>query len=58
MLIQNTVNVFSQETLEQIAREQFNEDDQEMEVAVRGLQEWIRSCPHLANCRTDKEFLR
>ena len=58
MLIQNTVNVYTQETLEQIAREQFNEDEQEMEVTVRGLQEWIGSCPHLANCRTDKEFLR
>ena len=58
MLIQNTINVYTQETLQQIAREQFNEDEQEMEVTMRGLQEWIRSCPHLANCRTDKEFLR
>ena len=58
MLIENTVNVFSEETLEQIAREEFQEDEQEMEEAVGGLQEWIVSCPHLANCRTDQEFLR
>ena len=58
MLVHNTINVYSEQTLQQIAREQFHEDDQEMEVAVRDLQEWIRSCPHLANCRTDKEFLR
>lgn len=58
MLIENTVNVFSEETLEQIAREEFQEDEQEMEEAVGGLQDWIVSCPHLANCRTDQEFLR
>ena len=58
MLIQHTINVYSQETLQEIAREQFNEDEEEMEEAVVSLQEWIGSCPHLANCRTDKEFLR
>jgi len=29
-----------------------------MEEAVRGLQDWIVSRPHLANCRADKKFLR
>ena len=58
MLVHNTINVYSEQTLQQIAREQFNEDEQEMEEAVRDLQEWIGSCPHLANCRRDKEFLR
>ena len=58
MLIENTVNVYSEETLHQIAREQFSEDEQEMEEAVRGLQDWIVSRPHLANCRADQEFLR
>ena len=58
MLIQHTINVYSQETLQEIARKQFNEDEEEMEEAVVSLQEWIGSCPHLTNCRTDKEFLR
>ena len=57
-MIENTVNVYSEETLQKIAREQFGEDEQEMEEAVRGLQDWIGSRPHLANCRADKEFLR
>ena len=58
MLIQNTINVYSQETLDQIVSQQFQEDEEEMEEAVRGLQEWISSCPHLVNGRQDKDFLR
>ena len=58
MLIHNTINVYSEETLQQIAREQFHEDEEEMEEAVRGLQEWIVSCPHLQHGRRDKGFLR
>ena len=58
MLIHNTINVYSEDTLRQVAREEFQEDEEEMEEAVGGLLEWIGSCPHLANCRKDKEFLR
>ena len=58
MLIENTVNVFSKDQIDQIAREEFNEDEDEISETVRALQKWISSCPHLVNCRQDEEFLR
>ena len=58
MIIENTVNVYSEAQIEEVLREEFQEDEGEMEEAVRTLQEWISSCPHLVNCRQDKEFLR
>ena len=58
MIIENTINVYSKDQIDQILREEFHEDEGDMEEAVQGLQEWISSCPHLVNSRQDKEFLR
>ena len=57
-LVTNTVNVLSDEELNTIAVEEFNEDPDKTATDVATLQEWIKTCPHLANIRQDTQFLR
>ena len=59
MLVKADINVLDEAELARIAKDEFQEDDQEMEEAVTNIQKWIQTCPHLAdNVRQDKQFLR
>ena len=59
MLVKADINVLDEAELARIAKEEFQEDDQEIEEAMSNIQQWILSCPHLAdNVRQDKQFLR
>jgi len=53
MLITNTVGVMGEQELEEAAREEFQEEPQQMESAVKELQVWIAATPHLTKVRTD-----
>ena len=59
MLVKADINVLDEAELARIAKDEFQEDEQEMEEAVIKIQQWIQTCPHLAdNVRQDKQFLR
>ena len=58
MLVPCKINRLSDEEIERIAREEFKEDEEEIDDALESLETWISSCPHLATTRKDREFLR
>ena len=51
------INVISDQELDRFAREEFQEDDDEINEALDTIVEWINSCPYLAG-RQDRDFLR
>ena len=51
------INVISDQELDRFAREEFQEDDDEINEALDTIVEWINSCHHLAG-RQDRDFLR
>ena len=57
MLMSADINVISDQELDRFAREEFKEDDDEINEALDTIVEWINSCPHLAG-RQDRDFLR
>ena len=58
MLVPCKINRLSDAELESFARDEFNEDEGEIDEALASIESWITSCPHLANTRKDREFLR
>ena len=57
MLMSADINVISDQELDRFAREEFKEDDDEINEALDTIVEWINSCPYLAG-RQDRDFLR
>ena len=58
MLVQTDMHVLGEEELDRITREEFGEEEEAMDSALGEIEEWIESCPHLANTRRDRHWLR
>ena len=58
MLVTSNINKLSEEELDRIEREEFQENDDEINEAIDNIEKWIDTCPHLANTRKDRDFLR
>ena len=58
MLVENHINVLSDEELEQDSRDVFKEDKETVEKDVEELRDWIRRTAHMTNVRQDELFLR
>ena len=58
MLVDNQINVVSQEELENDSRVVFNENDEQVSKDLSDIKHWISSTPHMVNTRTDDLFLK
>ena len=58
MLVENHINVRSDEELEEDGREIFKEDRDQIARDIEELRTWIRSTAHMANVRQDELFLK
>ena len=58
MLVQNHINVRSDEELEHDSREVFKEDRETLDRDIEELRDWIRRTAHMSNVRQDELFLR
>ena len=58
MLVENRINVLSDEALEHDSREVFKEDKEKVDRDVEEIKDWIRSTAHMTNVRQDDLFLR
>ena len=58
MLVENQINVVSQEELENDSRVVFNENDEQVNKDLSDIKHWLQSTPHMANTRTDDLFLK
>lgn len=58
MLVSSDINVLGEGELDRITREEFGEEEEAMDKALGEMEEWIASCPHLANTRRDRDWLR
>lgn len=52
------INVMGEEELARVTRDEFGEEEEAMESALGEMEEWIASCPHLANTKRDRDWLR
>ena len=57
-LVDNTINVLSDDELEKLAVEEFKEDPDKLAEEIASLQEWIKTQPHFSSIRQDTQFLR
>ena len=55
-LIDNTINVLSDDELEKLAVDEFKEDPDKIAEEVASLQEWIKTQPHFSSIRQDTQF--
>ena len=58
MLVENHINVRSDEELEHDSREVFKEDREKVGRDIEELRDWIRRTAHMTNVRQDELFLR
>ena len=58
MLVENHINVLSDEELEHDSREVFKEDREKVGKDIEELRDWIRTTAHMTNVRQDEMFLR
>ena len=58
MLVENHINVLSDEELEHDSREVFKEDTEKVGKDIEELRDWIRTTAHMTNVRQDEMFLR
>ena len=58
MLVENHINVRSDEELEHDSREVFKEDRETLDRDIEELRDWIRRTAHMTNVRQDELFLR
>lgn len=58
MLMDSDINVMGEEELARVTRDEFGEEEEAMESALGEMEEWIASCPHLANTKRDRDWLR
>merc|ERR1712080_147427 len=57
-LVKYSVNVLSQDELAKIAKEEFDEDAEEIHKNVKLIKVWINSTPHLRNIKQDEEYIK
>lgn len=57
-LVEYCINVVSDEELARVAKEDFEEDAEEIDKNVKILKGWINSSPHLRNIKQDEMYLK